>query len=73
MHRINIQKLCMCFVFSGIATFTMVGCTVGINDVDGNNAPIPDPAVVNAGNVTNDSREPSRLQSIQDKVSVQHR
>jgi len=72
MHRIIIQKLCICF-FSVIAAFTLGGCTVGINDVDGNNAPTPATVTVNAGNVTNDSREPSRLQSIQDKVSVQHR
>ena len=73
MHLKNIQKLCMLFVLAATAAFTMGGCTEGKIVVDGTNAPTLTTGTVIASDVTNDNKQPSRLQSIQDKVSVQHR
>ena len=73
MHRINIQKLCMLFVLAATAAFTLEGCPASNNGIDGINAPTPTIKTVDASNVTSGNKQPSRLQSIQDKVSVQHR
>lgn len=73
MNRKNIQKLCMFFVLPATAAFTLWGCSVGKNGVDGNNTPTPTTKTVNASNFTNANRELNRLHIVQDRMSVQHR
>ena len=67
MNRKNIHTLCMLLVLAATAAFTLGGCT------EGNNPPTSTTKTVNANNATNDNEQPSRLHTVQDKVSVQHR
>jgi hypothetical protein len=73
MQRKSINKLCMFIVLAATLSLTLVGCTEDKIVFDGNNATALSRVVANANNFTLDNKEPSRLQGLQDRVSVQHR